>query len=99
MALQYHHPKIMDTRTILAITGIEQDFLPDSCQTIFSLILCGMISGVIVEGIISLTWTVQCENKDQMAITAKCYLVPSANTRLLSISPSYLLYGTRVPRY
>ena len=50
MALQYHHPKIMDTRTILAITGIEQDFLPDSCQTIFSLILCGMISGVIVEG-------------------------------------------------
>ena len=41
--------------------------------------VCAEISGVG-----NVAWTFPCNNGDQLAIVTRCYLVPSATTRLLS---------------
>lgn len=84
VAMQNQQPIIMDTGASLAITGNKQDFLPDTYQEVTSLALGGMAAGAKIEGVGNVMWTFPCDNGDQMAIILKCYLVPSANARLLS---------------
>jgi len=78
------YPVIFDTGASLAITGSEQDFLPDSFKENHSLKLGGMASRACITGVGNVAWTFQCQNNDQLTVITRCYLVPTANTRLLS---------------
>ena len=78
------NPVIFDTGASLAITGHQQDFLPNSFKATQQLKLGGMASGVSITGVGNVAWTFQCQNNDQLTVITKCYLVPSTNTRLLS---------------
>ena len=75
---------IFDTGASLAITGDKQDFLPNTFKEVTSLKLGGMAAGAPITGEGNVSWTFPCNNGDQMAIITKCYLVPTATTRLLS---------------
>ena len=77
-------PIIFDTGASLAITGDKQDFLPNTFKEVTSLKLGGMAAGALITGAGNVAWTFSCENGDNLAIITRCYLVPSANTRLLS---------------
>ena len=77
-------PIIFDTGASLAITGDKQDFLPNTFKEVAPLKLGGMAARALITGAGNVAWTFSCENGDNLAIITCCYLVPSANTRLLS---------------
>ena len=43
-----------------------------------------MAAGALISGTGNVAWTFSCENGANLAIITRCYLDPSANTRLLS---------------
>ncbi len=77
-------PVIFDTGASLSITGDKEDFITDSFKETEQLKLGGMASGASISGVGNVGWTFQCDNTEQLTIVTRCYLVPSANTRLLS---------------
>ena len=84
LANSIYSPIIFDTGASLAITGDKEDFLPDTFKEVTSLKLGGMAAGALITGAGNVAWTFSCNNGDNLAIITRCYLVPSANTRLLS---------------
>ena len=84
LAVHNASPVIFDTGASLAITGDEQDFLPDTLTEVTSLKPGGMAAGAPITGVGNVAWIFPCINGDQIAIIIKCYLVPSATARLLS---------------
>ena len=43
-----------------------------------------MASGASISGVGNVAWTFQCNNNNHLTILTRCYLVPSANTQLIS---------------
>ena len=79
-------PIIFDTGASLAITGERNDFLPQTFREVTTLKLGGMAAGAPITGKGNVAWTLSCDNGDQVAIITRCYIVPTASTRLTNSS-------------
>ncbi len=87
------HPVIFDSGASLGITFDKNDFDGPLSKPEGDLRLGGMASGLLIEGIGSVTYTFRNGNGTEVQIRSNCYYVPGAQVRL--ISPQRLFNSAR----
>ena len=87
------HPVIFDSGASLGITFDKNDFDGPLSKPEGDLRLGGMASGLLIEGIGSVSYTFRNGNGTEIQIRSNCYYVPGAQVRL--ISPQRLFNSAR----